>query len=192
MSKPNLSLGSVLVKIVIVSAIMAALVSTTQSLMLYMGGGMFGASAPATTAAAVTSWVVSTVMLTVVQSFILSVGTFIFAVGYSVVAKGLEGLAEDKRATLRKVVKWAFTADVILSLLIGVYSGTAQYAIFSALKADPTLNLVTSILAGLITVIYCVPVFAFIGTVATFILGTFVAVLSGGMNKKNDAPKDGN
>ncbi len=196
LNKPNLSLGSILLKIGIVSVIVASLVATTQSLMLYMGGDTFGASAPATMTAAVSSWLVTVVMLSIVQTFILSVATFIFAIGYSVVgAKVYEALTPEQRATVGKLIRWAFFADVALSLLIAIYNGSAQYAIFSAIHADPLLNLVTSILAGVITLVYCVPIFAFIGTVATIIIGTFITVFSGGLSKKNaptEAPKDGN
>ncbi len=72
-NKPNLSLGSIIVKIGIVSFVLAAVVATTQSLMLYMGGDTFGASRPATLAATISSWLLTVIGVGLFQAFFLCV-----------------------------------------------------------------------------------------------------------------------
>lgn len=188
MSKPNLSLGSILIKIGIVSFALSVLVATTQSLTLTMGGNTLGASPGATATASVSSWILTVIFMTVFQGFFLTVITFIGAIGFSFASKACADLNEAQRGTFRKLVKFAVFADLGLALLIGIYNGSAQYAIFSALHADPAINLVTSILAGLITTIYASGILAFIGTIAAIIFTTFALVLSGGMNKRNRTP----
>lgn len=193
MSKPNLSLGSVILKIGIVSFVLAALVATTQSLMLYMGGDTLGASQPATLTATITSWILTVIGLGLFQSFFLCILTFIFAIGFGFAEKGYQALTEPQKGTVRKLLKGAVIADLGLALLIAIYNGSAQYAIFSALHADPVLNLVTSILAGVLTLIYSAGFIAFFGTIASAILCIFIFVLSGGMKKRDkssDEPAD--
>lgn len=195
MSKPNLSLGSVILKIGIVSFVLAALVATTQSLMLYMGGDTFGASQPATITATISSWIITVIGMGLFQSFFLCILTFIFAIGFSFADKVYQELTPGQQATVKKLLKWAAIADLGLALLVAIYNGSAQYAIFSALHADPALNLVTSLLAGLLTLIYSAAFFAFFGTVATIVFGSFLFVLSGGLKKRNqstEAPKNNN
>ncbi len=182
-SANNFTLGSLIRRVLVVDLILSAMAASANSLALFMGGEAIGASQPATIGAAVTGWIVQFIAFGVIQGIFMTIFTLVIAF----IVGALFRTADEKQsAALTKAFRWGGRIVFTLAALIAVYSGFVQYGLFSAAHADPTLNLVATILTSLLTFVYGSFVLGFIGLIGTIVLSVFAVALSGGFKIKKD------
>ncbi len=179
----GMTLGKLIGRVILVDVILSALIATANSLGLYVGGEAIGASVPATIGAAVTGWILQFVFFSVIQGFFL---TIFGGVGVYVVSALYKTADEKQQAALNTGFRWGGRIVFLLSALLALYNGFAQYALFSAGHADPTLNLVAAILSSILVLVYSFMFLGWFALIATIVLSVFSVALSGGFKRKKD------
>jgi hypothetical protein len=167
----GITLRGLLGVIVVVDIALSVLGATVNSLDLYLGGTALDASPAATTGAAILGWLFQVIFFALVQGGIMVIGGIVLAVVIGIFSKQLGD------NIFASIVKWNVRVALPLSILAGAYNGFVHYGALSILHADPTLNLVASILAGVLTFIYLGLGFGAFLTVAIVVLSVIANAL---------------
>ncbi len=178
-SNQQSGLGLVLRVFLIVDLILSALVATRTSLLIAVGGDFIGAGAGVTGTATVGTWLATFVMWAIVQGFIMAVGTIVCGVVFGALFKGV---FFSENGGLTPLAKLEAKIAVVVAVLGSALGAFFQYGVLasSAVHADGTLNLLSSILTFVVGSLYGTVVVGFILAVATVIVGVLYAVFSGG------------
>lgn len=175
----NLTVGALIRRILAVDLILSAIIATSNSLDLFIGGEAIGATTGATIGAAIAGWLLNFAWMSLVQGVIMAIFVVATCIALAVMFNSID---KEKLTVLFNVLRRASRIVFVLALLIAAYNGFFKFGLVSAAHVDPKLVVISTILTSLLTLVYGFFVLGFITLMATILFSVIAFVLSGGSN----------